>query len=53
MKDHVRPVLARRIPTICMLLGAFFQERISYFTVYMLLLQNATVIKHEVRINVL
>jgi hypothetical protein len=38
MKDHVRPVLARRIPTICVLLSAFLQERVSYFTVYMLLL---------------
>jgi hypothetical protein len=38
VKDHVRPVLPRRIPTICVLLSAFFQERVSYFTVYMLLL---------------
>jgi hypothetical protein len=53
MKDHVRPVLVRRIPTICMMLSAFFQERISYFTLYMLLLQNSTVIKDNVRINVL
>jgi hypothetical protein len=29
LKDHVRPVLARRIPTICMLLSAFFQECVS------------------------
>ena len=45
MEDHVLPVLARRIPTICVLLIALFQERVSYFTAYMLLLQNAEVIK--------
>jgi hypothetical protein len=38
MKDHVRPVLPRRIPTICVLLSALFQKRVSYFTIYMLLL---------------
>jgi hypothetical protein len=30
-----------------MLLSALFQERISYFTVHMLLLQNATVVYYE------
>jgi len=35
------------------MLSTPFQERVSYFTVYMLLLQNATVITHNVRINVL
>jgi hypothetical protein len=38
MKDHVRPVLPRRIPIIWMLLSTFLQERVSYFTVYILLL---------------
>jgi hypothetical protein len=33
-----RQVLARRIPTICVLLSALFQKCVSYFTVYMLLL---------------
>jgi hypothetical protein len=37
MEDHVCPVLARYIPTICVLLSAFLQERVSYFIVYMLL----------------
>jgi hypothetical protein len=30
-----------------------FQERVSYFTVYMLLLQDATISKQDVRIGVL
>ncbi len=38
VKDHVCPGLARRVPTICVLLSTLFQERVSYFTVYMLLL---------------
>jgi hypothetical protein len=33
MEDHVRPVLARRIPTICVLLSAFLQKRVSHFIV--------------------
>jgi hypothetical protein len=37
MKDHVCPVLARRIPTIDVLISTFFQEGVRYFTVYMLL----------------
>jgi hypothetical protein len=41
----VRPVLARRVPTGRMLLSAFFQERVNYFAVYMLLLYNTAVIK--------
>jgi hypothetical protein len=35
------------------LLGALFQERVSNFTGYMLLLQNTTIIKHNMRINIL
>jgi hypothetical protein len=38
MEDHVRPVLTSRIPTVRVLLSALFQERISYFNIYMLLL---------------
>jgi hypothetical protein len=53
MKDHVRPVLVRLIPTLCVLFSALFQECISYFTVNILFLQNSTVIKHNVRVNVL
>ncbi len=43
VKDHVCPGLARRVPTICVLLIALFQERVGYFTVYMLLLQDTTI----------
>ena len=53
VKDHVCPGLARRIPTVCMLLIAPFQERVSYLTVYMLLLQDATISEQDMRINVL
>jgi hypothetical protein len=48
----VCPGLARRIPTVCMLLGALFQERVSYFTVYMLLLQDATISEKDMRIGI-
>jgi hypothetical protein len=53
VKDHVCPGFAMRVPTICVLLSTLFQERISYFTVYMLLLQNTTITKHNMRINIL
>ena len=53
VKDHVCPGPARRVPAISVLLGALFQERVSNFTVYMLLLQNTTIIKHNMRINIL
>ncbi len=53
MKDHVCPGLGRRVPTICVLLGALFQERVSNFTVYMLLMQNATITTQNMRINIL
>ena len=53
VKDHVCPGLARRVPAVSVLLGALFQERVSNFTVYMLLLQNTTIIKHNMRINIL
>ncbi len=36
-----------------MLLSALFQERVSYFTVYMLLLQDATISVQDMRIGVL
>jgi hypothetical protein len=36
-----------------MLLCALFQERVSYFTVYMLLLQDATISEQDMRIGVL
>jgi hypothetical protein len=36
-----------------MLLSALFQERVSYFTVYMLLLQNATISGQDMRVGVL
>jgi hypothetical protein len=36
-----------------MLLSALFQERVSYFTVSMLLLQDATISEQDMRIGVL
>jgi hypothetical protein len=53
VKDHVCPGLARRVPAVSVLLGALFQERFSYFTVYMLLLQDATISEQDMRIGVL
>ena len=53
VKDHVCPGLARRVPTICVLLSALFQERVSYFTVNMLLLQDATITEQDMRIDIL
>ena len=51
--DHVRPGLARRVPTICVLLSSLFQERVSNFAINVLLLQNATITKQNMRINIL
>jgi hypothetical protein len=48
VKDHVFPGLARRVPTICVLLSAPFEERVSYFAVYMLLLQDATITEQNI-----
>jgi len=53
VKYHVCPGLARRVPTICVLLSALFQERVSYFAVYMLLLQDATITEQNMRVNIL
>ncbi len=53
VKDHVCPGLARRVATVCVLLGVLFQECVSYFTVYMLLLQYATITEQNMRINIL
>ncbi len=53
VKDHVCPGLARRVPAVNVLFGVLFQERVGNFTVYMLLLQNITIIKYNMRINIL
>jgi hypothetical protein len=53
VKGHVCPGLARRVPTINVLLSALFQERVSYFAVYMLLLQYVTITKQNMRVNML
>jgi hypothetical protein len=53
MKDHVCPGLARGVPTICVLLSALVQERVSYFTVCMPLLQNATITEQNMRVSIL
>ena len=37
----------------CMLLSAHFQEHVSYFTVYMLLLQDAPISEQDMGISVL
>ncbi len=47
------PGLARRVPPVCMLLSALFQERVSYFTVYILLLQDETISEQGMRVGVL
>ena len=47
------PGLARRVPTICVLLSTLFQECISNFAVYMLLLQNATITEQNMRVSIL
>jgi hypothetical protein len=38
VQHHVCPFFPRRVPTICMLFSTLFQERVSYFAVYVLLL---------------
>ncbi len=48
-----RTDLPRRVPTICVLFGALFQERVNNFTVYMVLLQNATITEQNMRIIIL
>jgi hypothetical protein len=53
VEDHVCPVLTGRVPTICVLLSGLFQVRVSYFTVYMLLLQDTTIAKQNMRIKTL
>jgi hypothetical protein len=53
VKDHVFPSFARRVPVISVLLRGLFQECVSNFTIYMLLLQNKTIIKHNMRIDIL
>jgi hypothetical protein len=52
VEDLVCPVLARRVPTICVLLSTLFQERVSNFVVNMMLL-HATITEKNMRINVL
>jgi hypothetical protein len=51
MNDHVCPGLARRVPPLGVLLSTPFQERVSNFTVYMLLLYYATITEQNMRIN--
>jgi hypothetical protein len=49
----VRPDLARRVPTICVLLSSLFQERVSNFAINVLLLENATITEQNMRVNIL
>ena len=53
VNTHVCPCFARRVPTICVLFSTLFQERVSYFAVYVLLLQHTAIRKHNMWINVL
>jgi hypothetical protein len=53
VEDHVFPGLATRVPTISVLLSTPFQERVSNFAVYILLLQDATIMEQDMRIGVL
>jgi hypothetical protein len=53
VKDHVCPTLVRRVPTVSVLLGALFQECVNNCTVYMVMLQNTTIINHKTRMNIL
>jgi hypothetical protein len=46
------PVLARRVPTICVLLSTLFQERVSNFAINMMLL-HAMITEKNMRINIL
>jgi hypothetical protein len=50
-KDHVCPDLVRHVPTVSVLLGTLFQEDVINFTVDILVLQNTTIIKDNMRIN--
>jgi len=49
----VCPDLLRNVSTVFLFLSALFQERVRYSTVYMLLLQNATISEEDIRIGVL
>jgi hypothetical protein len=51
VKDHVCPDLDRRVPSVRVLIGTLLQECVSNFTVYMLILQNVTIITDNMRIN--
>ena len=53
VEDHVRPGLTRRVATICVLLSSFFQECVSNFAINVLLLQNTTITKQNMRVNIL
>jgi hypothetical protein len=50
VEDHVWPGLTRRVPTIYVLLSTLFQECISNFAVYMLLLQKVTITEQNMRV---
>ncbi len=45
------PDLVRHVPTVSVLLGTLFQEDVINFTVDILVLQNTTIIKDNMRIN--
>ena len=53
VKNHVLLGLPRRVPTVSVLFGALFQECVRNFTFYILLLQNTTIIKNNIRLNIL
>ena len=53
VEDHVCPDLTRCVPTICVFLSSFFQERVSNFAINVLMLQNAMITEQNVRVNIL
>jgi hypothetical protein len=53
VKDHVCPGFARSVLSISVLFGALFQECVSNFTIYMLLLQNTPIFKQNMLIDIL
>jgi hypothetical protein len=53
VEDHVSQDLTSSVPTICVLLSTPFQECISNFGVYRLLLENTTITEKNMRVSLL
>jgi hypothetical protein len=48
----VCPALTRRVPTICVFRSTLFQDRVSNFSINMLLLENATITEQNMTLRV-